>query len=93
MSTRAPFFLWADKGSHEGQESVALTKPELAEKQMHNRTFEEVVGTMFLEDAYRPELMLARELFHVLCDGIPSRSAIDLTETLLDEWEAMHSDV
>ncbi|KAF2874698.1 phosphotransferase enzyme family-domain-containing protein [Massariosphaeria phaeospora] len=71
MSTRAPFFLWADDDAFEEEESdVLITTPDNPEKLEYKRIFEEIAGEDFVRASYTPEYILARRMYYILTRGV-----------------------
>jgi hypothetical protein len=90
VSARTPSFLWNGGFGSEGDEGNALAEPEDTGLLEAKRTFEEVVGEGFLKEAYSPEGILARRLWHFLVCGFTSGADIFLAEKTVEEFERLH---
>jgi aminoglycoside phosphotransferase (APT) family kinase protein len=93
MSTRAPFFAWNGENGDEEEDGDALVEPDDEEMKGIKRAFEWAVGPEFLEQAYKPELVLMRRLWHILLRGLTNGGDIFLAEKIVGEFEGLHSGV
>lgn len=93
MAYAAPFWMWmpvdTPSGEKDKEESVSF-EPQTDEDRRIKEAFMHLASDKYKRFAFAPEAVLARRMFHHLCNGLDASWDFDLATEIIQEWETLH---